>query len=477
MSKSSYKYLAKNTILFSISSFGSKVLSFILVPLYTSILSTADYGVVDLIGTAANLLIFAVTICISDGVLRFAIESAEKRRGVFRFGLHVTFIGTTFTGVVLLVISYFNPFGWERYYYLFLYLTVLTNSLNQLISYYLQAIDKVTSVTVMGLLLTICTIISNLILLLVIKCGVVGYLISAVIGSVVSSTYGLFSIYRNDCDCLHQICDGKTKRAIIAYSVPLVFNGIAWWINTSSDRFFIIFYCGYAANGLYAVASKIPTILNMFNSIFGQAWNLSAIQEFDSEDRDGFFRNTYEMYNLLLMGGCSILILLNIPLARMLFSKDFFWAWRYSSLLLIASAFSALSGFFSSIFVAVKKTKLPAISTIVSAFLNILLNWLLVPQFGVLGAAVATVGAFFIVWLTRYIMSLKYLKMRICIVKDLIVYALICMQAVVGYLDGHGYVLQILIILTIALLYYKQLKRVSVMAASYVKKVGGRKQG
>lgn len=472
MKENKYKYLAKNTILFTISSFGSKILSFLLVPFYTSVLSTSDYGVVDLIGTAANLLIFVVTICISDGVLRFAIESIDKRKGVFCYGLQIIVFGTGLTGVILFFLSLLNPFGWEKYYYLFLFLTIFTNSINQLISYYLQAIDKVTSVTIMGILLTISTIVSNLLLLLVYKFGVLGYLISAIVGSVMSSFFGMISILKNDRDVLRQKCDKQTKCAMVKYSIPLIFNGVAWWMNTSSDRFFIIFYCGYAVNGLYAVAAKIPTILTMFNSIFGQAWNLSAVKEFDPQDKNGFFKNIYEIYNFVLMGSCSLLILLNIPLAKIIFQKNFFVAWQYSSILVIASAFSALSGFFSSIFVAVKNTSLPALSTLFSAVLNIVLNWILTPKFGALGAAIATAISFFFVWLTRYVFSLKYIKMRVNLLRDFLVYGLICVQAIVAHINDHCYPIQVGIILAIILLYHRQVKSVLVYGIAILQKVG-----
>ena len=69
-----YKYLGKNTMVFVISSFGTKFLSFLLVPLYTSVLSTEEYGVADLITTTATLMIFIFTINISSSVLRFTLD-------------------------------------------------------------------------------------------------------------------------------------------------------------------------------------------------------------------------------------------------------------------------------------------------------------------------------------------------------------------------------------------------------------------
>ena len=60
----------------------------------------------------------------------------------------------------------------------------------------------------------------------------------------------------------------EEKRAMLDYCKPMIANSIAWWVNNTSDRYVVIFFCGLAENGIYSVASKIPSILNIFQSIF-----------------------------------------------------------------------------------------------------------------------------------------------------------------------------------------------------------------
>ena len=98
LKKEKYSYLIQNTLLFTISSFGSKILSFLLVPFYTNILSTSDYGTADLITTTTTLLIFIFTINIADSVLRFAIERSEKQEEILFFGIKVLVIGSIVLG-------------------------------------------------------------------------------------------------------------------------------------------------------------------------------------------------------------------------------------------------------------------------------------------------------------------------------------------------------------------------------------------
>ena len=448
-----YGYLAKNTLIFTISSFGSKLLAFLLIPLYTSVLSTEEYGTADLITTASNLLVFAATLCIADAVLRFAMDGADRRKGVFGFGLRVVLAGCGIAGLILAALALINPFHWENYIYLFLFLTLFSNAMNQLAAGYLQAIDRIPAVAVMGILVTLVTIVSNLLLLLVFRAGVIGYLLSFVIGYTLSAVYGFLVIAKHDKGSFAEICDPGTRRRMIAYSLPLILNGAAWWLNNSLDRFFIIGFCGVAVNGLYAAASKIPTILAAGTQIFSQAWNLSAIREFNREDRGGFFSNIYGSYNFVLTAGCSALILLNIPLARILFAKDFFVAWEYVSLLVITAVFSALSGFFGSIFSAVKNSRVFAVSTLMAAILNAVLNWILIPRYGALGGAASTAVSFFAVWMIRYIYASRYIRMKVRLARDLAAYALLVIQVVFEHTEGHGYLWQGVIFLAILALY------------------------
>lgn len=451
--KSKYTYLAKNTILFTISSFGSKILSFFLVPFYTAILSTEDYGTADLITTTASLLIFAFTINIADSVLRFVIERKDNREEILNFGLKVLAIGSIILAFFILLCRYLGLIEWTDYYYLLLFLTFFTSALNGIITNYLRAIDKIAAVAVSGIITTATIIGCNLLFLLVFHMGVIGYMLSNILGYVTSILYSVFLIRKEIFLILRSSCNKNTKVAMCRYSIPLIFNGIAWWMNSSIDKYFITAMCGVGINGIYAVSQKIPSILSMFNTIFGQAWNLSAIKEFDSEDKDGFFSNTYEIYNTGLVITCSILILINIPLAKLLFSNDFFAAWQYSSILLMSMLFSAMSSFLGSVFSAVKNSRIFAVSTVTAAIVNMILNAVLIPWFDALGAAIATLISFFSVWLIRLLCVRKYIRMRVNVFTDCIAYILLILQIVFEHFENHMYIGQFIVFIGIVLLY------------------------
>ena len=449
-----YKYLGKNTIIFALSSFGTKFLSFLLVPLYTNVLSTSEYGIADLITTTATLAIFVLTINISEAILRFALNKKEDTKGILAYGIRVLGIGSLVWMAILLLVFLSKALDWPTIYYVFIFLYFFLTALYEILSNYLRAIDKVTSVAVAGVITTAVTVGCNLLFLLLFKLGIYGYLISLVVSPAAASLYALAKIKIPLGKLLKYGCDKETKKAMRTYCIPLIFNNISLWVNAFLDKYFVTALCGVDQNGIYSVANKIPTILAMCYTVFSQAWTLSAIKEFDEQDQDGFFSQTYSVYNAVVCLVCSGLILFNIPLAKFLYAKDFFAAWSYSSVLLISVMFNALTVYMGSLFSAANETKKSATTTIISAISNTLLNAVLIPLIGALGAAIATAAAYMIMWLIRYIMLKKIIALKIEVFRDGFVYALLCLQVVLEHLEGHFYWGQIAIFGIIAVIYH-----------------------
>lgn len=447
-----YNYLAKNTILFTISSFGSKILVFLLVPLYTSVLSTTEYGIADLITTASTLLMYIFTINIADSVLRFAIEQKKDQEIYLSYGLQVLFVGSILLGTIIVGISITNMIGWVWYYYVFLFLEYFSISLNQIITNYLRAIDDIKTVGVAGIVTTSVTIISNIVFLLGFKIGLAGFFVSIILGSIISSLYCFIKIGRSIIFISKRNVSNQVKSEMRNFSIPLIFNGIAWWMNNSIDKFFILAICGVAQNGIYAISYKIPTILIAFHSIFSQAWNLSAIKEFDKDDKDGFFSFVYTTYNSFIVILCSILLLLNIFIAKVLYNNGFYVAWKYSSVLLISTIFSCLSGLIGSIFTAVKNSKIFAISTVSTAILHSVLDILLISRIGIMGAAIASGISFFFVWLIRLISSRKFIKLNLHLGRDFLCYILLIFQVIFEHYGNKFYWIQILILIILIII-------------------------
>ena len=154
------------------------------------------------------------------------------------------------------------------------------------------------------------------------------------------------------------------------------------------------------------------------------------MQDFDSEDKNGFFSKMYALYNVSMVLICSVLIVFTKVIAKILYANDFYSAWKYVPFLLISVVFGSLSGYLGGIFAAVKDSKSFAGSTVCGAVLNIILNFLLIHFWGALGAAVATAVSYVVVWAIRLYRAMGIIKLRTNLLKDIFSYLAITTQAI-----------------------------------------------
>ena len=450
--KSGYRYLFNNIGLLTLSNFATKFLSFFLVPLYTNVLTTAEYGTYDLFNATIGVLLPILTLNIQESVLRFSLDKKTSKEAIVTVSVKYLLISNmlVITGLFLNGITNLNQMIAE--YGIYFFLMFLMQSLVGVITSYITGIDRVADLSVSSVITSIVTIGCNIIFLVAFKWGLPGYFLANIIGPLAQCIYLI--IRSKFLKQVRFLQFSVEEEAMTNYSKPLIANSIAWWVNNVSDRYIIVFFCGLAENGIYSVAGKIPSILNIFQTIFNQAWTLSAVKDFDPEDNNGFFSNTYKAYNCMMVIVCSSIIVADKLLAKFLYAKDFYIAWKYVPWLTIAILFGALSGYLGGFFSAVKNSKLFATSTIMGAIINVVLNLIFTPLYGTIGAAVATAISYFVVWAFRYCQSKKYIKMRINITRDIVSYILLIMQSILILINGlKMYIFVGLVFVIICLLY------------------------
>ncbi len=433
--KTKYGSLSKNTLLFTLNSFGTKLISFLLIPLYTSVIQGTEMGSIDLMNTTVSLLIPVLTLNIQDAVLRFALDRSYDNKTVFKNALIVNLFGCIILTVGLLILRQTGILHFEDKYLLFLYFMYILSAAFNSLSMLLKAEDKVFVLVTCGILNTLITCMLNILLLVVVKMGVDGYMIANVTGQLIACLIAFFGgrLYRYVFE--KGSFDKKVFIAMIVYSAPLIVNSVAWWINNASDKYIITAFCGTDANGIFSVAYKIPTILSTVQTVFYSAWSISAISEFDKDDKDGFIGNIYTLYSVVSVLTCSGILIFNGVLSTMLYQKEYIIAREYVPFLLTGAMFNGLALFEGCLFTAVKKTKLVSVSTLIGAVINIVLNIILIWKFGPLGAAVATFTGYLSVWIIRTITLKKIVTMKISWIPHFITYILIFVQTVLTVLN------------------------------------------
>lgn len=454
-----YKYLLKNVGLLTLSSFSTKLLSFFLVPLYTNILSTSEYGVYDLFNTTVAVLIPILTLNVQEAVMRFSIDTKYKRDSIVTIATKYLILSNLIIIVGLLINKYICLSSIVNQYSVYFFLMYLSQSLSGMVTMYVRGIDKIKSLSISSILSSMLTLVLNVFFLTSLRLGLPGYFLANIIGPLFQCVYLIFSanIYS---DIKFKNNYKNESREMVEYSRPLIANSIAWWVNNASDRYIIVFFCGLAENGIYSVASKIPSILNIFQTIFNQAWTLSAVKDFDPDDKNGFFSATYKAYNCMMVIVCSGIIVFDKLLANLLYAKGFFIAWKYVPWLTIAILFGAMSGYIGGVFAAVKDSKIFAISTIYGAVTNVILNLIFTPFIGAMGSAIATTISYIEVWAFRYWHSKKYITIEIDLVRDIISYTVLIIQSVVILINIPEltmYLIEISLFISILIIYSKDI--------------------
>lgn len=450
-----FKDLFKNIGLLTLGNFATKLLSFFLVPLYTSVLTTAEYGIYDIIHTTIVLLVPVLTINIQESVLRFTLSKDEDESGILKTGIRFVNLSLVFVLCLCFINYKIHLFETLNTYGIYFVLLFFFTALNQVLSSFARGIDKVNDYTIASVISSAVTICLNVWLLAFAGKGLTGYFVAFILGSVASCIYLSLKlrIYRY---LGKEPVKKELRRSMIAYSAPLVLNAIGWWVNSASDRYVVTWLCGLAVNGIYSVGYKIPSIINVFQTIFNQAWFLSAVKEFDPQDKDGFFVKTYNIYGAAILFICFGLNVFTRFIALILYKGDFYNAWIYVPLLNISILFGALSGVIGGVFSAVKDSKIFSVSTLIGAAVNVILDIALVYKFGAIGAAIATMVSYVVVWIIRLVCAKKYIVLRLDLKRDVIAYSTLLGQVLWLYIKAESilyYVVSFALLAILVLLY------------------------
>lgn len=404
-----YQKLKKNVIALTIGNFSSKILTFLLVPFYTSILTTTEYGTADLITTTINLVLPVFTLMIYEAVMRHSLDGTNRNQ-IFSWGCYITFLGSILILCFLPILFFIE--GLKNYIFLF-YLSFVSLAFYHLIMQFAKGIGSVYAYSICGIINTLCYILCNLLFLLVFNMRVEGYVISSVVSHTITGMIAFFVIKGYKYVLPIKRLETLQFKQMIEYSMPMIPNSISWWINSSLNKYILILACGVAANGLYSAANKIPTILTVLVTIFISAWQISSVENFGSAESKKFYEDVYEKYESLLFilgGGLVFCVKL---LSKIMLSNNFYTAWVFTPVLIYAFILSSLASFWGSIYTASKKTKMILTSTLIGAGVNILCNILLVSCLEIHGVAIATTVGYMSITLIRMIDARKILPINV----------------------------------------------------------------
>ena len=420
------KKLLMNTIIIGIGKFSSQVIVFTLLPLYTSHLTTSEYGTYDSLVAIATFLTPFITLLFEESMFRYLIEyrESEKKSKVISNTLLFCIFSLTIFCVLYLIICIFWKFKYWQYFLIYIIFNVLYSISNAIA----RGLGKIKEYSISNFIANIFTVIFNLITILILKLGVPGLFISYSLGIFLAilytflnlNIYKFFSLKNFDIDLF---------KSMLSYSLPLVPNSVSWSIINVSDRVMLTYMSSSSMNGLYSVANKFPQVMGSVYNFFSIAWKESASVELGDEE---YYREIFhKVIKLLLIIASGILLIL--PWVYGLFvAESFSESYKYVPVLLIAMLFSNISEFYSGILIAYKDTKTIGITTIIAASINIIVNLVLIHKLGIWAATISTIISTFAIFMLRKNIIKKYVHIKIKN-KEYIIYIMVLIISIINY--------------------------------------------
>ena len=405
------KQLAKNTLIIFLGRACTYFISFLLLPLYTSYLTTKDYGIVDLIQTYVTLLVPIITLELEMSIFRYLVDARGNNKDTKKLisnDFYVLFISLTVFSILYLIITCFINIPYRFIILIDIIICVFSGNFLQVVRGFGRTVDYAISCVITGVM----TIVSNIILIVFFKMGAVGMISSMTVANLLGALYLLFRLKLYSYIDF-KLVDHKLLKEMYTYSIPLVPNGISWWIVNVSDRSIISFVLGASYNGIYAISNKFSTIISSLTGVFNLSWAESAALHINSPDRDEFFSDITNSV-LKLFSALGILMIAMIPFVYpILIDKKFSDGYYYIPFLVLGCVFNVAICLYSQVYLAKKLSKQVAVTAIIGAIINIVINVLFIKKIGLYAAAVSTTISYFVMMLYRHIDLKKYINITI----------------------------------------------------------------
>lgn len=418
MAKNKYTRLFENTAIFTVGKFVSKLIVIFMLPFYTSCLSSAEYSTADLITNLCNLIIPLAGLGVSEGIFRGAAEKNQDKESFFTNGIILMLIGGVgFLALspLLLTIKYFSA------YVILIIAYVLASNVHSVCSQYICAIGRTKLFAGQGILNTALTVGLNILFLAGFDMGITGYVLSIVLADTLTTVF-LFFFARLYRAFRPKKISGALMKDMLKFCLPLVPSTIFWWITSVSDRYMVAAMRSDAENGLYTAAYKIPTLLTYVVTIFNDAWKLSAVSEGeDLTEKTNFYSKAFKYYiAIMFMGGAGLAVTARLS-SGILFASSYESAWIFIPALSAATVFTALNTFMGSAYFTVKRTGMSFWTSLIGALLNLGLNLLMIPNWGLgwgaMGASIATLISYFVVFVIRAITMKSFIPFKLYPIK------------------------------------------------------------
>lgn len=413
-----FRQLLKDTTIIGFGNFFSKGIIFFLIPLQTSVLSKSDYGIAEMLFNLVNIIIPIFTLGITEAGMRFSLDMAEQRKKIFFIVNSLPFIG----GILLIMIAVPLCLLYVEYkqYIIDLFLLYLFFSLRDIYLQFSKGLGRVKLFSLGSFLFSLSLLCLTYYLLVIERLGVNGYLYSYIIANLITCFFMLsYGNLKEYLSIDYKNFDVTLFKSMLSYSLPLVSNILAWWITSMSNRYILAYFCTLDDVGVYSVLAKFSLILTTIYGVFFQSWQLNAAKSINMEERSDFFAKVHNYYLMAVVTGSSIFMMFSNFVASVFIRGNFTGGFQYLPGIIFTGTACCLPMYWGAIYGAMKDTKGAFCSTVCGSFGSIVLNFLLIPNYGIFGAIIATIISYLIVTVYRVIEINRIIQIELFLTKNI----------------------------------------------------------
>ncbi len=392
--------LLKNTFIISVGKVCTQLITYLLLPLYTSVLSTSEYGTIDLLFTYILLISPVVTVQMEASIFRFLIDARGNEREIARVITNCVTCAVCPTLAFSAGFLCFAPLLGFEYTGAFV-LGVIANSMLSIALQIARGLGDNISYAIGSAISGILTVSLNVLFVIVWSSGVAGMLYSTAIAQLMGLSYILIRDKIFKYIDFSLVCRRLIKE-MANYSLPLILNGLSWWIISASDRTIVSLFLGTQANGILAVAAKLSAIVANVFAIFNLSWTESVALHIKDKDRDRYISDiTRQCFNLF--GACGITLIMGCAVFfKYMVDERFSAAFPLIPLLVIGGIINVVQTLYGIIYIGLKNTKQVSRTAFIAAIINFVVNLALIKFIGLYAAAVSTICSMLYLAIYRY---------------------------------------------------------------------------
>jgi O-antigen/teichoic acid export membrane protein len=399
-----FESLFKNTLVFSLSTFGSRAVSLALIPMYSYCLSLSEFGELDVTLTLIMLFMPLITGSLYEGVQKYTINRVSSCESIFSSAFLPFIIVASVLGLLIFLIYFLFL---ENQKILLFYWILVGYGVYEFFSRYAKGIGKELKYAISNIFVALILLLCNFIFIYKLGFNVEGVMLSHAL-AYTSGAFCLF-FWLNIRKVINiSDFDVHLLKRMLRLSAPLMLNAAMWWIFDVSDRWLILYFKDAETVGIYSVACKLAALLLLIHSVLFQSWQISAIAHVNDADKSNFYASVSTIYMMIIFSCGSLLIASSQYILGSVLSDEYSQAWMVGNYLLVSMAFFSLASFFGVFYVAYEKTTRALYSSIMAAVINIIANLMLIPYLGVLGAAISTILSTFFLLIFRVFDTKKF---------------------------------------------------------------------